>query len=74
MKTEIVEIRTEQIKLDQFLKFAGAAETGGMAKEMIQSGDVFVNGEVCTMRGKKIHPGDRITVMEICYQVEKNED
>lgn len=73
MKTEFVTIRTEQIKLDQLLKFTGEAETGGMAKEMIQSGDVLVNGEVCTMRGKKIRPGDRVTVYGICYQVKKHE-
>ena len=53
-----VEIYTEFIKLQDALKFANAAETGGMAKAVIQDGEVKVNGEVCTMRGKKLYPGD----------------
>ena len=55
---EKIRINTEFIKLEAFLKFAGAAETGGEAKNRIQNGDVLVDGEVCTMRGKKLHPGD----------------
>ena len=58
MQKEHVQITTEFIKLDSLLKFAGVAGTGGEAKDAIQSGDVTVNGEVCTMRGKKIRPGD----------------
>ena len=54
-----VEIHTEYIKLDSHLKLANAVETGGDAKIMIQDGEVRVNGEVCTMRGKKLHPGDK---------------
>ena len=46
-------IHTEFIKLDALLKFAGLCETGGEAKELVQGGAVKVNGEVCTMRGKK---------------------
>lgn len=57
-----VKITTEFIKLDQLLKFAGAVSIGSEGKEMVQSGKVKVNGEVCTMRGKKIHSGDVITV------------
>ncbi len=57
---EKIAIRTEFIKLDALLKFAGVCETGGHAKEAVQSGDVKVNGEVCTMRGKKIRPGDTV--------------
>ncbi len=57
-----IEISTEYIKLDQLLKFSGIAENGGMAKEMILSGAVAVNGEVCLMRGKKIRSGDAVTV------------
>ena len=53
-----VKITTEFIKLDALLKFAGAVETGGEAKQVIQDGQVSVNGEVCTMRGKKMRPGD----------------
>ena len=51
-------IHTEFIKLQDLLKFANLVETGGMAKECVQGGEVMVNGEVCTMRGKKIRPGD----------------
>ena len=49
-----IPIHTEFIKLQDFLKFANAIESGGMAKTFIQEGDVLVNGEVCTMRGKKL--------------------
>ena len=53
-----VVIKTEFIKLQDLLKFANLVETGGMAKECVQGGEVMVNGEICTMRGKKIRPGD----------------
>ena len=55
---ERVVIHTDFIKLDALLKFAGLCETGGEAKELIQAGAVAVNGEVCTMRGKKCRAGD----------------
>lgn len=64
MKTQI-QIQTEYIKLDSLLKFAGVTETGGIAKEIIQNGKVKVNGEVCTMRGKKLRTGDTVAVDEI---------
>ena len=50
------------IKLEQFLKFANIAETGGMAKMMILDGIVEVNGEICTMRGKKLYNDDKVSV------------
>ena len=53
-----IKIKTEFIKLQDLLKFANLVETGGIAKECVQGGEVKVNGEVCTMRGKKIRPGD----------------
>lgn len=59
---ESIHITTEYIKLDALLKFAGLCETGGEAKEAVQSGQVFVNGEVCTMRGKKLRPGDKVSL------------
>ena len=55
---EMIEITTEYIKLQDLLKFAAAVQTGGEAKLAVQEGEVSVNGEVCTMRGKKIRPGD----------------
>lgn len=61
-ETITVSIHTEFIKLDSLLKFAGLCDTGGFAKELVQQGAVRVNGEVCTMRGKKIRPGDTVEV------------
>lgn len=57
-----VEIATEFIKLDQLIKFAGIAYSGAEAKDMVINGYASVNGEVCTMRGKKIRQGDVITL------------
>ena len=59
-KPQEIAISTEFIKLDSFLKFANAVESGGMAKEVISAGAVRVNGEVCIERGKKLRPGDRV--------------
>ncbi len=65
-----VAISTEFIKLEAALKFCNALPSGGMAKNVIQDGEVLVNGEVCTMRGKKLYSGDTVTfdgaVYEIC--------
>lgn len=55
-------ITTEYIKLDQLLKFTAIAESGADAKDMILSEMVSVNGELCTMRGKKIRSGDKVTI------------
>ena len=70
MQTETIKIETEFIKLQDLLKFAGAVETGGEAKLLIQNGEVKVNGEVCTMRGKKLCPGDRAELDGRVYLVE----
>ena len=59
-KIKKISINTDFIKLDALLKFAGLCETGGEAKELIQGGAVKVNGEVCTMRGKKCRAGDTV--------------
>ena len=71
MKKEIIEkeISTEFIKLDSLWKFAGLTDTGGFAKELIQQGGVRVNGEVCTMRGKKIRSGDEVSVENFIVRV-----
>lgn len=55
-----VTITTEFIKLQDFLKFADIAPSGGMAKNFVQDGMVEVNGQVCTMRGKKLYDGDTV--------------
>ena len=65
MEKQSIKITTEFIKLDSLLKFSGLTETGGVAKEIIQQGLVKVNGEVCTMRGKKIRSGDVVLVENI---------
>ncbi|MBD5142805.1 MAG: RNA-binding S4 domain-containing protein [Oscillospiraceae bacterium] len=67
---ETVRIRTEFIKLDSLLKFAGLCDTGGFAKELVQQGQVKVNGEVCTMRGKKIRSGDVVSVDKYTIRIE----
>lgn len=66
---KVIRIETEYIKLQDLLKFAAAVSTGGEAKILIQEGDVTVNGEVCTMRGKKIRPGDDIALRDEHYTV-----
>lgn len=62
MITKHIKIKTGFIRMDQFLKFAGVAETGGHAKQLIKEGIVLFNGEICTQRGKKLYPGDEVTV------------
>ena len=59
---EKIVITTEYIKLQDLLKFANIVSSGGEAKIIIQEGLVKVNGEVCTMRGKKLRPGDDVEV------------
>ena len=57
-----IAITTEFIKLESFLKLCDAVPSGGMAKTFIQNEQVLVNGEICTMRGKKLRPGDRVSM------------
>ena len=68
---EIIKINTKFIKLDSLLKFAALVGTGGEAKFVITEGLVSVNGEVCTMRGRKIYPGDRVEFAENELEIEK---
>ena len=70
---EDVAIHTEFIKLQDFLKFVNAVETGGMAKTVILEEEVRVNGEVCTMRGKKLRPMDVVTFAGQCWRVRADE-
>lgn len=69
-----IEITTEFIKLDQLLKFSGAVMTGGEAKEAVLAGRALVNGEVCTMRGKKIRAGDKVKLDDIELEVAAGEN
>ena len=66
---EKVYITTEFIRLDAALKMGGGVDTGGQAKVVIQAGHVTVNGEICTMRGKKMRPGDRFAFEGREYEV-----
>ena len=66
---EIIRIKEEYIRLDNLMKFAGMCSTGGRAKYLIQGGEVKVNGEVCTMRGKKIRAGDRVEYQDMTAEV-----
>lgn len=63
MPENTIKITTEFIKLDALLKFASMVSSGGEAKMLIQDSQVKVNGEVCTMRGKKIRPGDTVAII-----------
>ena len=62
MEKTPIEIQTEWIKLDSFLKFASVCVTGGEAKIRIEQGEILVNGEPCFQRGKKLRDGDVIAV------------
>ena len=69
MEPQSVSITTEYIKLQDLLKLAAVTATGGEAKLLIQEGQVLVNGEVCTQRGKKIRPGDDVEAEGLHYGV-----
>ena len=71
MKKVRVAIKSEHIKLDSLLKYAGLCMTGGEAKTLIEEGYAFVNGEPCTMRGKKLRPGDTVTLNDTTVVLEK---
>lgn len=62
MEKRTVFIHSAFIKLDALLKYGAVSPTGGEAKQLIEEGQVFVNGEICRMRGKKILPGDLVAI------------
>ncbi len=64
-----IEINSDFIRLDSLLKLCNAVMTGGHAKIVIQEGEVKVNDEICTARGKKIKPGDIVEFDKIIYEV-----
>lgn len=68
-ESKLLPIETEFIKLDAALKYAALVATGGEAKEVIAEGLVTVNGEVCTMRGKKLRPGDSFCFNGESYKI-----
>lgn len=63
-------ITTEFIKLESAMKLANVISSGGTAKNVIQDGLVAVNEEICTMRGKKLYPGDRFTFEGLTYEIQ----
>ena len=73
-EAEKVEISTEYIKLDSFLKFAVIVSSGGEAKMVINDGLVSVNGEVCTERGKKLRDGDIVEMEGRRFKVAVSEE
>ena len=68
-----VVISTEFIKLQDAMKFANIVYSGGEAKQLILEEQVKVNGEVCTMRGKKLRPGDKFEFMGQVYLISIHE-
>ena len=62
-------LEAEYIRLDDLLKLTGAVQTGGMAKVLIQSGGVLLDGEVCTMRGKKLRGGETVRVPDLGEEI-----
>jgi len=62
-------LEAEYIRLDDLLKLTGCVQTGGMAKVLIQSGGVLLDGEVCTMRGKKLRGGECIAVPDLGEEI-----
>ena len=65
----LIEINTDYIKLDSALKFAGIAENGAHAKELILDGEVKVNGEIELRRGKKLYKGDKFKIFYEEYEI-----
>jgi len=74
LQTEQMKITTEFIKLDSFLKFVGLVQTGGEAKQWIENKRVLVNGEICTMRGRKLRNQDRVRLGQREIEVISGED
>lgn len=68
---ETIKINEAFIRLDNLMKFSGLCDTGGRAKYLIQNGEVRLNGEICTMRGKKLIPGDIVEYQGRSVEIEK---
>lgn len=68
---EVIKLRDEYIKLGQTLKAAGLVDSGVVAKDVIQNGEVKVNGEIDTRRGRKLYDGDVVTFMDQTIKIEQ---
>lgn len=64
-----ISIKEDFIRLDSAMKLANLVSTGGHAKIVIQNGEVSVNNEICTMRGKKLYKGDRVEFEEQGFEI-----
>lgn len=75
MKTSKISINKDEdfIRLDNLIKFGGIVATGGQAKLLIQAGEVMLNNEVCTQRGKKVYAGDKVQFGDFVIEVTKEE-
>lgn len=69
MSKQTFTLEAEFIRLDDLLKLTGCVETGGQAKVLIQGGGVTLNGEICTMRGKKLRGGEVIALPELDEEI-----
>ncbi len=69
MSKQIFTIEEEYIRLDDVLKLTGCVQTGGQAKVIIQTGRVLLDGDVCTMRGKKLRGGEVVTIPELDEEI-----
>ncbi len=69
MNTQTFTLQGDFIRLDDLLKLTGCVQTGGQAKVLIQGGGVLLDGEICTMRGKKLRGGERITLPEMGEEI-----
>ena len=69
MELKKISIREDFIRLDSAMKLADMVVTGGHAKIVIQEGEVKVNGEVCTMRGKKLRKGDKVVFDGLSFEI-----
>jgi ribosome-associated protein len=64
-----IPIRGEMIRLGQLLKLADVADSGGEARDLLENEDVLVNGERETRRGRQLHPGDEVTVIDTVLEI-----
>lgn len=71
MEAERIRIRTESIAVDALLKFVAVAGTGGEAKSLVQAGQVRVNGQTETHRGRRLAPGDRVEILGPDEEIER---
>lgn len=65
MNKEIIKINTPMIQLDQFLKWANILQSGGEIRFLLEENRIYVNGQLCTAKRKKLYPGDEVTITDV---------